>query len=74
MWDMQDTLKLTDEQLQAVATNSDEPVRLAGPDADYVLVRADVYEKLRAVVDGVTRRAGWDDPELDEYERYRKAQ
>jgi hypothetical protein len=41
---------------------------------EYVLVPAEQYEKLRAVVDGITRRAGWDDPALDVYEQYRKKQ
>ncbi|HJZ89666.1 MAG TPA: hypothetical protein VKE40_02265 [Gemmataceae bacterium] len=39
---------------------------------EYVLVPREQYEKLRAAIDGVTRRAGWDDPALDEYEQYRK--
>lgn len=38
----------------------------------YVLVRADQYEKIRKILDGVSRRSGWDDPEMDEYEVYRK--
>ena len=38
----------------------------------YVLVPADVYERMRALLDGYTKRAGWDDPELDDYEIYRK--
>jgi hypothetical protein len=40
--------------------------------AEYVLVPAETYDRMRTVVDGVTKRAGWDDPALDEYERYRK--
>jgi hypothetical protein len=38
----------------------------------YVLVPADVHERMRALIDGYTRRSGWDEPELDVYERYRK--
>jgi hypothetical protein len=38
----------------------------------YVLVPTDVYERMRAIIGGVSRRAGWDDPEMDEYEVYRK--
>jgi hypothetical protein len=41
--------------------------------AEYVLVRKDVYERLWAIVDGATRRAGWDDPALDVYEQYRSS-
>jgi hypothetical protein len=36
------------------------------------LVRADVYERMRAIIDGVSQRAGWNDPALDAYEQYRK--
>ena len=51
-----------------------EPARVRDPKTNetYVLVRADVYERMRAIIDGTTRRAGWDDPELDVYESYRK--
>jgi len=37
----------------------------------FFLVRPDVYELVRRVIDGPNRR-GWDDPELDVYEQYRK--
>jgi hypothetical protein len=37
----------------------------------YIPVRADVYERMRPVIDGYMRRAGWDDPGLDVYEQYR---
>jgi hypothetical protein len=65
-------LDLTPEQRQEL--DKPELVRLRDPKTDetYVLVRADVYERMRAVIDGFTRRAGWDDPELDVYEKYRK--
>jgi hypothetical protein len=39
---------------------------------EFVLVPAEQYEKLRAIVDGMARRAGWDDPALDEYEHFRR--
>ena len=35
-------------------------------------MRADVYEKMRAIIDGMTRRAEWSDPKMDDYEIYRK--
>jgi hypothetical protein len=52
-----------------------EPAKFRDPRTDetYVLVRADVYERMRAIIDGATKRAGWDDPALDAYEKYRKA-
>jgi hypothetical protein len=39
---------------------------------EFVLVPTEQYEMIRAVVDGITRRAGWDDPALDVYEQFRK--
>ena len=39
---------------------------------EFVLVPTEQYRKLKAVVDGITRRAGWDDPALDVYEQFRK--
>ena len=38
----------------------------------YVLIQAEHYEKIRKIIDGVSRRSGWDEPEMDEYEIYRK--
>jgi hypothetical protein len=69
------TIELTDELRRVLAESAIVPPRFTDPETDteYVLVRADEYAKLRAVVDGVTRRAGWDEPKLDDYERYRKA-
>jgi hypothetical protein len=51
-----------------------EHARLRDPRTNqaYVLVRADMYERMRAIIDGATRRAGLDDPALDAYEQYRK--
>lgn len=65
-------IELTEEQRREL--DNREPVRARDPKTGdtYVLVRADVYERMRAVIDGYTRRAGWDDPELDIYEQYRK--
>ena len=37
----------------------------------YVLVKEQVFEKMRSLVGGFARSAGWDDPELDVYERHR---
>ena len=65
-------IELTQQQRQEL--NGPEPLRLRDPDTNetYVLVRADVYERMRAIIDGYTKRAGWDDPALDVYEQYRK--
>jgi hypothetical protein len=67
-------ITLTDDQRRALAEAGDNPPIVTDPATatEYVLVRADVYAELRAVVDGLTKRGGWDDPALDDYERYRK--
>jgi hypothetical protein len=64
-------IELTPEQRQALR---DGPARVRDPETNqtYVIVSEQVYEQLRKVVDGFTRSAGWDDPELDVYEQYRK--
>jgi hypothetical protein len=51
-----------------------EFARWVDPDTgqEFVLVPSEPFQKLKAIVDGVTRRAGWDDPALDLYEQYRK--
>jgi hypothetical protein len=64
-------------------TRNSEPVRVVNPRTreEYVLLRAEVYEKVknlfadgplseeerRAIIAGVWRRAGWDDPAMDDY-------
>lgn len=65
-------IELTEEQRQAL--DSAELVQVRDPKTNetYILVRADIYQRMRAVIDRYTRRAGWDDPELDVYEQYRK--
>jgi hypothetical protein len=37
----------------------------------YVLVPKDVHDQMKRFIDGPNRR-GWDDPNLDIYEQYRK--
>ena len=71
---------LTPEQRQEVEKAGDELVRLADPvtKAEYVILKADVYDRIRALADDDTRagyplamkvfgRDGWDDPQMDEY-------
>jgi len=52
------TIPLTDDQRRTLAEAGDRPPTLTDPTTatEYVLVRADVYAKLRAVVDGLTAR------------------
>jgi hypothetical protein len=65
-------IELTEEQQTALGKA--QPAKLRDPRTNetYVLVRADQYERMRAVIDSATKRAGWDDPALDVYEQYRK--
>ena len=39
---------------------------------EFVLVPTAQYARLRAIVDGLARRAEWDDPKMDAYEQLRK--
>jgi len=70
---------LTPEQWQVIQRAGEEPVRLADPETqtEYVLLKADVYDRIRTLLDD-TRSAyplamrvfgedGWDDPQMDEY-------
>jgi len=65
-------IELSEEQQREL--DGAKPARARDPRTNdtYVLVPVEVYERMRAILDGYTRRAGWDDPELDVYERYRK--
>jgi hypothetical protein len=65
-------IDLTDEQRQELEKPDTARLRDPKTNETYVLVRADLYERMRAIIDGYTRRAGWDDPKLDVYESYRK--
>jgi hypothetical protein len=65
-------IDLTSEQRQLLECARPTLVRDPETDQTYVLVRADDYEKMRAIIDGMTRRAGWDDAKMDDYEIYRK--
>ena len=78
------TIQLTDEQWADVLRHPGAPVQVSAPahQGNFVLVRADVYEKFKSLfeADPVSeqerafhlrqfgRRAGWDDPEMDVYD------
>jgi hypothetical protein len=64
--------ELTEEQRRELAGAEFARAHDSQTDQTYVLVPADVYEKMRAIIDGISRRAGWDDPKMDDYEIYRK--
>jgi len=77
-------IRLTDEQWANVVHGSEAPVQVCDPaeSAVFVLVRADVYQRFKALFeeDPVTEqerlfqleqfgnRAGWNDPEMDVYD------
>jgi hypothetical protein len=79
---MDNPVLLTAEQRRAVSTGP-EPLRLLDPDSreEFVLVRADVYERVRQLLDDAHPRdaypaidrafaEGWGDPKMDDYDRY----
>jgi hypothetical protein len=65
-------IALPEEQQQALAAGK-APLQVVNPHTQqvYVLVPQEIYERLCKLVEGPNRR-GWDDPELDVYEQYRK--
>jgi hypothetical protein len=71
------------EELRTRTEASDEPVRVFDPKSNraYVLVRADLFDRMRELIGGATVReayptidrtfaAGWDDPKMDVYDRF----
>jgi len=64
-------IELTPEQVRAMEA-AQGPLRVVNPQTQqtFVLIRQDIYERLQKLVEGPNRR-GWDDPELDVYEKYR---
>jgi hypothetical protein len=76
-------IELTEQQIQALAANGSEPARAVDPmtRTEYVLVRAEVYERIRTLLEDeswaegayaaaleVFARDGWDDPRMDAYD------
>lgn len=72
--------QLTQEQSSAVRAAVETPIRMVDPDTntEYVLLRADVYERMHHLFDDPeadaflaqiesAAAAGWDDPALDVY-------
>jgi hypothetical protein len=74
---------LTGELRKAIEEAGDQPVQVIDPETNrrYVLLRADIYERLhllfekgplskeeqRLLLHEAGKRAGWDDPEMDVY-------
>jgi hypothetical protein len=75
---------LTREQIHLLQECGRETIRLLDPDTmkEYVLLEAEVYERLRSCLQDLDprelfpalhralRHEGWDDPKMDEYNRY----
>jgi len=72
--------RLTPEQSSAIRAATETPLRIVDPDTntEYVLLRAEIYERARLLFDDSTADAfqaqiesaaatGWDDPALDVY-------
>jgi hypothetical protein len=61
-------IELSDQQRQEL--EGPEPARARDPltNETYVLVRADVYEKVRRIIAEINERADWDDPAFDVYD------
>jgi hypothetical protein len=80
------SVPLTEPLQQALDERPGEPLRLVDPrtQVTYVLIRADLYERVQALVEEEDltpeeklfllaesgRRAGWDAPEMDDYDNY----
>ena len=76
-------IQLNDEQRHALANAGDSPVDVVDPQTNvaYVLIRADLFARIRSIfasedfaisdayplMDAVARAAGWDDPAEDIY-------
>ena len=78
-------IALTDEQHRAIEDAGGLPVRVEDPEtkATYVLMNAELYERIRALVEPDDPRSeefaplmwdamegDWDDPSMDAYDRY----
>jgi hypothetical protein len=65
-------IELTEEQQHALEREK-APLEVVNPRTQevFALIRRDLYELVRRIVDGPNRR-GWDDPALDVSEKYRK--
>ena len=79
-------VKLNDELRHALNEQGEQPIEVLDPGTNrvYVLVAREHYDRLRLLFDPDPmsheeqrhllresgRRAGWDDPEMDTYDRY----
>jgi hypothetical protein len=75
---------ITQEIRQAIGQAGEQPVQLTDPETNsvYIIVRADVYDRMRALcddfdirdayplMDQVAALEGWDDPSMNIYNEY----
>jgi len=56
---------------QRIELEGPEPARARDPQtkATYVLIRAEVYEQVRALIADINERADWNDPAFDVYDK-----
>ena len=80
------TTLFTPQLQEAVRAQGERPLALVDPSTNraYVLISQDLYDRIRPIFDDeplteleqrrlildAGRRAGWDDPEMDAYDRY----
>jgi hypothetical protein len=62
-------VELTDKQRQEL--EGPEPARARDrlTKTTYVLIRAEVYEQVRAIIADINERADWNDPAFDVYDK-----
>lgn len=69
-------MNISTEFKAAIEAAGGGPVEVTVNDEQYVLIRAEVYRKLQAVLDDGTkfalqemgRKSGWNDPSMDAYD------
>ncbi|HUG91187.1 MAG TPA: hypothetical protein VML55_10150, partial [Planctomycetaceae bacterium] len=82
-------VELNEELQRAVSEQGDRPVEVVDPGTNrvYLLIAREQYDRLRPLFEDdplsveeqrhlrreAGRRAGWDDPEMDAYDRYDEA-
>ena len=63
-------IELKEDQLQALDAQKEPAVVDPRTREEFVLIRREIYEKLQKILSPFNR--GWDDPDPDLYEQYRK--
>jgi hypothetical protein len=62
-------IELTEQQRDELGKHQPVEVRDPATNEVYVLLRKDVYERVRRIVREVNERADWDDPAFDVYDQ-----